>query len=109
MLIFGAWWLSWAILHYSVLSNYGLSNAEAIADSFTSNLLLAGCCLLIINNMRYYLPRQEKYWYVLVISFGLACFWLIITRLLLWAFFKNDSAYLAMVSNSSSVRYGVAF
>ncbi len=59
--------------------------------------------------MRYYVPRQEKYWYVLVISFGLACIWLIITRVLLWSFFKSDGSYLAMVSNSSTVRYGVAF
>ena len=59
--------------------------------------------------MRYYVPRQEKYWYVLVISFGLACIWLIVTRVLLWTFFKNDNTYLAMLSNSSTVRYGVAF
>jgi two-component system, LytTR family, sensor kinase len=97
MLIFGAWWLSWAILHYNVLSNYGLSNAEAIADSFTSNLLLAGCCLLISNNMRYYLPRQEKYWYVLAISFGLSSVWMLLTRFLLWLFFRDDMLYLGML------------
>jgi len=59
--------------------------------------------------MRYYLPRKEKYWYVLVISFSLACVWLVVTRLLLWAFFKSDETYLAMVNKSSTVRYGIAF
>lgn len=96
-------------MHYGVLKNYGLTNSQAFVDSFTCNVLLAGCCLLISNNMRYYLPRQEKYWYVLAISFGLACLWLLVTRLLLWAFFKNDEVYLAMVSKSSTVRYGIAF
>jgi len=96
-------------MHYSVVLNFGATGLQAFADSIISNILLAGCCLLIINNMRYYVPRQEKYWYVLVISFALACVWLIITRVLLWAFFKNDGSYLAMVNNSSTVRYGVAF
>jgi len=107
--VFAGWWLAWAFIHYSVVRNYGLTNVQALADSYISNALLAGCCLLIINNMRYYLPRQEKYWYVLAISFGLASVWLIVTRLLLWAFFQHDDAYLSMVSKSSPVRYGIAF
>jgi len=108
-LVFIAWWIAWAVMHYSVLMNYGLTNTEALADSLTSNLMLAGCCLLIINNMKYYLPRQEKYWYVLAISFGLASVWLIVSRLLLWAFFQHHDLYLAMVGKSSAVRYGIAF
>jgi len=59
--------------------------------------------------MRYYLPRQEKYWYVLAISFGLSVVWLLVVRLLLWALFKNETVYLAMVNVSSTVRYAVAF
>lgn len=106
---FAGWWLAWTFIHYSVVRNYGLTNVQAFADSFISNALLAGSCLLIINNMRYYLPRQEKYWYVLAISFGLASVWLIATRLLLWAFFQHDETYLSMVGKSSTVRYGIAF
>lgn len=108
-LVFIAWWIAWSVLHYSALMNYGLSNAQALADSLTCNLLLAGCCLLIINNMKYYLPRQEKYWYVLAISFGLASVWLVVSRLLLWIFFQHEDLYLAMVGKSSSVRFGIAF
>jgi len=74
---FAIWWFTWALLHYGALRTYGLNTLEAFSDSFISNMLLAGCCLLIINNMRYYLPRQENYWYVLIISGGLACVWLI--------------------------------
>ncbi len=108
-LVFASWWLAWAMLHYSVVYNYGLSNSQAVSDSFISNALLAGCCLLIINNMRYYLPRQERYWYVLIISGGLACIWLIVTRVLLWAIWRNDNSYMQLVSNSSTVRFGIAF
>ncbi|MBS1948309.1 MAG: histidine kinase [Bacteroidetes bacterium] len=97
------------MVHYSVLVSYGLTQWQGLADSVISNILLAACCLLIINNMRYYLPRQEKYWYVLVISGGLASVWLIAIRMLLWAIFQNEHAYLEMVSSSSTVRFGVAF
>ncbi|HLK29847.1 MAG TPA: histidine kinase [Puia sp.] len=108
-LVFAIWWLAWAVLHYSVVYNYGTTIFEALADSFISNITLAGFCWLIINNMRYYLPRQEKYWYVLTISFGLACMWLIIVRVILWALFKHENPYLELVNRSSTIRYGIAF
>lgn len=106
---FTIWWLLWFAVHYSVVLNYGATPLQAFADSFISNFLLAGACLLIINNMRYYLPRKEKYWYVLAISFGLAVVWLVVVRVLLWAIFKSETVYLAMVNVSSTLRYAVAF
>jgi two-component system, LytTR family, sensor kinase len=108
-IVFATWWLLWFAVHYSVVLNYGATPLQAFADSIISNFFLAGFSLLIINNMRYYLPRQEKYWYVLAISFGLSVVWLLIVRLTLWAIFKNETAYLAMVNVSSTVRYAVAF
>jgi two-component system, LytTR family, sensor kinase len=108
-LVFAAWWFAWGIVHYSVVFNYGSTNIEALVDSLVSNVLLAGSCFLISNNMRYYLPGKEKYWYVLVISIALSCVWLIVVRLLLYSFFKNDVAYLSMLAHSSTIRFGVAF
>ena len=108
-LVFGSWWLAWALLHYAVLKNYGLNDMQAFADSFISNISLVGCSWLIFNNMRYYLPRQEKYWYVLAISFGLSSIWIIQTRILLWAFFRSDEVYMRLLTNSSTVRFGIAF
>jgi two-component system, LytTR family, sensor kinase len=108
-LVFASWWIAWAVIHYSVLVNYGLTNMQALTDSFVSNVLLAASCLLISNNMRYYLPRKEKYWYVLIISLALSCVWLFVTRVLLHLIYKNDTAYAALLSHSSAIRYGVAF
>ncbi|MBS1667951.1 MAG: histidine kinase [Bacteroidetes bacterium] len=96
-------------MHFIVLKNYGIPLMEALSDSLISNILLAAFCLLIINNMRYYLPRKEKYWYVLAISFGMSAVWLLLVRLILWGLFRNDTAYLTMLSSSSTVRYGIAF
>ena len=59
--------------------------------------------------MRYYLPKREKYWYVLVISIALSSLWLLVMRVALWALFKNDSLYMHSLAQSTYIRYAIAF
>jgi two-component system LytT family sensor kinase len=108
--------ISWTIISvvYSViltslLKNFKLTNAEIIVDALINNLFLTGSCLLIFNNMRYYLPRQEKYWYVLTISIGLSGICVLITRGLLWLIFKDDTNYTQSLSQSTGIRFGILF
>jgi len=104
---FALWWTAWAALQFSVLWGYGLTIVQATVDSLISNWLLAGCCLLIANNMRYYLPGKEKYWYVLAISLALSLMWLLVVRVILGSLFKGDLSYSAILSNSLLIRFGV--
>jgi two-component system, LytTR family, sensor kinase len=97
------------ILHTIVLTDYGLKPSTAFADSFISNILLAAACAVIINNMRYYLPKREKYWYIVVVSLALSAVWLLLIRVILWFFFRNDLAYMGLLLQSSSLRFGAAF
>ena len=106
---FTIWWSLWAALHFRILSNFGVGYFQAAVDSIISNALLAGFCFLIINNMRYYLPGKERYWYVLVLSFAMSGVWLAITRLVLWLIYQHDSVYMHIVSQSSSMRFAVGF
>ena len=99
----------WSILQVWVLKDFGIENTRAVTDAIISNLLLGAACLLVMNNMRYYLPRKEKYWYLLVISFALSSLWLLIMRVSLWALYKNDEAYMLFLSQSSYIRYAIAF
>ena len=92
-----------------VLHDFGIAYPTAITDAVISIFLLEAACLLIINNMRYYLPRQEKYWYILVISIGLSSLWLLILRVTLWALFKDDTVYMNSLSHSSTIRFALAF
>lgn len=92
-----------------VLVDFGVPRFQAIIDSVVSNILLAAICLLISNNMRYYLPRKEKYWYVLMLSLGLSGLWLLVLRTLLWIIYKKDTAYMLQLSNTSNIRYAIAF
>ncbi|MEO5894000.1 MAG: histidine kinase [Ferruginibacter sp.] len=106
---FFVWWSIWALLQIMVLEDFGVSASRAIADGVISNILLAGTCLLVINNMRYYLPKHEKYWYVLVITFAHSLVWLLLTRVSLWALYKSDPGYMSSLSLTSYIRYAIAF
>jgi len=103
------WWIVWAIMHFIVLLEFGYTPSIAMVDSIISNSFLAGVCLLILNNMRYYLPKNEKYWYVLVLSIALSSIWLFFVRITLWAFYKTDEMYMHSLSLSSNIRFGIAF
>ncbi|MEP6844957.1 MAG: histidine kinase [Panacibacter sp.] len=104
-----AWWTAISIIHAIGLTGFELSNTQIISDSLISNFLLAASCLLIFNNMRYYLPRQEKYWYVLVISVIISSIWLFVSGLVLKMLFKNDEHYLSFLSQSQPIRFIFSF
>jgi two-component system, LytTR family, sensor kinase len=106
---FIAWFGIWCLLQIMVLQDFGIAPSRAITDAVISNLLLEATCLLIINNMRYYLPKREKYWYVLLISIALSLLWLLLMRVSLWALFKNDVAYMHSLAQTSIIRYAIAF
>jgi hypothetical protein len=51
---------------------FGLSFGVALSDSIVSNALTALSCGFISNNLQYYLPKKERYWYILFLSLGLS-------------------------------------
>jgi two-component system, LytTR family, sensor kinase len=108
-LAFGLWWCAWVVLHISVLQDAGIGAIKATVDGVISNLLLAAIFLLVVNNMRYYLPRREKYLYVLIISIALCTLWLVLLRLCLWAIYKNDEVYMQWLKQSSTIRFAFGF
>ena len=106
---FIAWFGIWSVLQIRVLQDFGIAVSRAIADAVISNLLLEAACLLVINNMRYYLPKREKYWYIFVVSLSLSSLWLLILRVSLWALFKTDEAYMQSLAQTSTLRLAIAF
>jgi sensor histidine kinase YesM len=105
---FICWFAIWSTLQVKLLQDIGVPSAKAITDAIISNLVLEALCLLIISNMRYYLPRREKYWYTLVISVSFSAVWLLITRVSLWIIFKSDADYQAILSKTSFIRFVLA-
>jgi len=109
IIAFTAWWFGWIQLHAVVLNKFGLPFPVAFPDSVVSNGLLAACCLLIGMNMQYYLPRKERFWYILVVSSVMSVIWLFISKFFLRWIFNNDDDYTAMLSQSMLMRFGIGF
>jgi two-component system LytT family sensor kinase len=111
-LIFISWWAIWALLQASLLIGFGLSTATALADSIASNTLVALCCGFISNNMQYYLPKRERYWYILFISLGLSALILIICKAALVPLLTHLGGtvnYSTFFSRSWAVRFDIIF
>ena len=60
-----------------ILYGLGYTLTLDITDSAVSNLLLAAACILVSNNLKYYLPRQQRYSYLLILSLITAGAWLL--------------------------------
>lgn len=106
---FISWWLIWTLVQAAVVKSAGFSFTVGFTEAICCNVLLAGFCVLIINNMRFYLPRKERYWYVLIISIVLSALWLLLSRWVLLIIFKNQDDYRLFLSKSVYIRYILAF
>ncbi len=107
--VFFIWFFVWALVQIKILMDFGLPLSRALPDAALSNSLLLSACFLVINNMRFYLPKQEKYWYVFVVSLALSAVCLLLLRVGLWMLFKSDTAYMHSLSQTSYIRYVLAF
>jgi two-component system LytT family sensor kinase len=112
LLIFISWWAIWAFLQISLLLGFGLPVGSAITDSVVSNTLVALCCGFISNNMQYYLPKKERYWYILFISLGLSGIILLACKAILVPLLNERTGgtdYSAFFSRSWAVRFDIVF
>jgi len=110
LLIFISWWLIWAFLQTLLLLGFGLSVEVAIADSVASNTLVALFCGFISNNLQYYLPKKERYWYILFISLGLSGVILALCKWILVPLLGNlEAGYALFFSRSWGVRFDIVF
>ena len=105
--IFAACWLSWCILLALMLRSFGLLWDEAFIDSAISNIILMLACLLLINTFRYYLPRRERYGYILGMCGTISVVWLFLTRALLLLILPDD--YRNFYGDSIYIRLAFGF
>lgn len=64
---FIASWLIWAVVHTWLIHSYGISWQLALYDSAISNALVCGASVVISNNLQYYMPKKERYWFILAV------------------------------------------
>ena len=109
LLLNASWWIIVSIIHAYVLYKSGLALNELLIDTLISFGVLGAVCLLIVHNMRYYLPQREKYGYIFFVSFSVGGICSFVAKLLLEITMRNDGAYLQQLHNTASIRFGVAF
>ena len=111
LLIFIAWWLIWSFLQTVLLTGFGLSLWIAIGDSVISNTLLALACALVSNNLQYYLPKKERYWYILFLSLGISVLLMLCCKGILVPLLTRlgGGAYAEFFSRSWPVRFDMVF
>jgi two-component system LytT family sensor kinase len=92
-----------------VLHFFGLSWNAAIIDSAIANTLLLLVCLLVMNTLRFYLPRGNQYINIFSICLFLTIVWLVLTKWLLRLVLGDIEGYTDLLHHSLSIRFSIAF
>lgn len=92
-----------------VLHFFGLPWKAAIIDSAIANTLLLLACLLVMNTLRYYLPKGQQYINIFSICLFLSIIWLLLSKWLLKTALSHYEGYPNLLSHSLSIRFSIAF
>ncbi len=107
--IFIGSWLIWAAVHVYVLYKLGVYPGYAFADSAISNVILCGASVLLSNNLQYYLPKKDRYWYIVTFSMFIAtAVWLLVKYIIRFTGI-GDAYYHFILAQSYTIRYCIAF
>ena len=112
LLIFISWWGIWGFLQTDLLISFGLRAMTAFSDSLVSNALVALSCGFLSNNMQYYLPKKERYWYILFISLALSGIILLACKAIMVPILgagSDGAAYMQFFNRSWQVRFDIEF
>jgi len=88
---------------------FGVSFRIAVVDGIVTNVLLMLFCLLIINTLRFYLPRSSRYLNILAWCLLLTGLWLALQRWLLLLFFGSNEEYASFLGKSLVIRAVIGF
>jgi LytS/YehU family sensor histidine kinase len=92
-----------------VLEQSGIDDSHALMDSVVSILLLAGASFFISNNLKYYLPQRERYWYIIIISITVDLLWYLGQRGILYLLLKEGDLYNDFIHDTAYIRFGAGF
>lgn len=102
------WWVM-VIDQVMVLNFFGMPWKVAIIDSAISNSLLLLACLLVMNTLRYYLPKGQQYINIFSICLFLTIVWLLLITWLLYLVLGDYEGYSNLLHHSKSIRFSIAF
>jgi two-component system LytT family sensor kinase len=106
---FAVCWLVLMADHVLVLHWFGFDWKQAIIDSLISNGFLLLFCLLIMNTLRYYLPRREQLINIFAWCIFFTVIWLVIIKWLLRLTLGQYNDYSGVLHHSLPIRFSIAF
>lgn len=110
LLIFISWWLIWGLLQTSLLVSFGLRFGTAVADSVVTIALLSLTCGFVSNNLQYYLPKKDRYWYILFLSLSISALIVLTDKWILIPLLEGqEEGYRAFFTRSWVVRFDIIF
>ena len=96
-------------MHAFLLHSEGFDWQIAVADSTVFNFLMAGSCWIVALIMQFYLPRQERFWYIILLSAALSAGVVFLGRAVLNYTMETEKPYLQVVQQWLPIRFGIAF
>ena len=105
---FAGWSLLWMSLQMFIVNRYIHDIPIAFTDALVSMSFITAACLIILNNFRYYLPGDDQFWYIIVISLALGGIATGLSTFLLHLIFLKQTAYHSLVSESWLMRFALS-
>ncbi|HSU28743.1 MAG TPA: histidine kinase [Chitinophagaceae bacterium] len=90
-----------------LLKWYGWPWKIALVDAFISNFFLFVNCMLIMNTLRYYTPKRERYVNLLGWCVILTGAWLLLSRWVISLALKNVDGYVDFLNSSLIIRASI--
>src|SRR5258706_1479164 len=109
LVTFAVCWLVLMADHAMVVHWLALPWKEAIVDSLLSKWILLFFCTLILNTLRYYLPRREQLINIFAWCIFFTVVWLLLTKWLLALTLGYYENYNNMLHRSIPIRFSIAF
>ena len=98
----------WAALQGYIIHSFGFLWMPSVVDALLSAVLLAVACWLINNNLRYYQPDKESYFYLFIWCAALSVACVAGTRYIL-PLFNMGQVYFNFLQQSLIIRFFTTF
>ncbi len=105
---FTGWSVLWISLQMFMVNRYIHNITLSFTDAFVSMAFITAACLIIINNFRYYLPTDDQFWYIIIISLALGGIVTGLSTFILHLIFWKETAYHSLVSESWLLRFALS-
>jgi len=96
-------------MQFIILNELTTDSTNAIIDSILGTAGLSLICLFISNNMKYYLPRRERYWYILIVSTAGGAIWILLQKGIFSLILPDYDPYLQMIRDTWQIRFVASY